>query len=129
MFNIFKKNKEFLSEERHLSNLQNQLDMTPQTLQALLEAGVKEGARLKVEYFFFTNSMDKAEKLGHILAPDSDEVRVGESESDKNIFVTTGWTNPIEITHGSLIRWVGEMCVLGHRNDCEFDGWGTSLDQ
>ena len=109
--------------------MQLQLDMAPQTLSQLRECGVGEDKELKLEFFFFTNTAEKAEYLGKVLVDKGYSCEFGESADNKDIFVTTGWTGPIQMSHENIIEWTGEMCVIGHRNDCEFDGWGTNPGQ
>jgi hypothetical protein len=29
----------------------------------------------------------------------------------------------------SVLNWTETMCRVGFEHDCEFDGWGTLLDQ
>lgn len=130
MFGIFgNKPKVFISEEQHLNNLQSQLAMTPQTLEQLADHGVDENKELKLEYFFYTNTEEKAKNLGRALVETGYSCEYGQSAGDDSIFVITGWTNPIEMEYDKVIEWTGAMCVADHRHDCEFDGWGTNPDQ
>ena len=55
--------KAYVSENKFRENLTNQLSMTPQTLQQLRGYGVNEKKELKLEYFFYTNTKAKADKL------------------------------------------------------------------
>jgi hypothetical protein len=130
MFNIFKKKPTtFLSDKRHIKNLQTQLAMAPKTLEQIRGCGIGENKELKLEFFFYTNTEIKAEQLGQVLVEKGYTCKYCESESDKNLFVITGWSYPIKMTHSDVVTWTGEMCVDGHRNDCEFDGWGTNPNQ
>ena len=130
MFNFFnKKPKIFIDEEKHLANLDRQLIMTPQTVKQLRQHGVDEVKTMKLEYFFYTNTIEKAKALNEVLNTMGYSSEYGESAGDKKLFIVNGWTAPIQMSHNDLVEWTGEMCVVGHRADCEFDGWGTRLDQ
>jgi hypothetical protein len=130
MFKFFNRNpKKFVSEEQHLNNMQSQLSMSPQTLDQLRDVGVDEGRELRLEFFFYTNTSDKAAELAAQLSVEGYKVEYGESASDKNIQIITGWTTPLLMTSDKVNEWTGTMCSLGYRQDCEFDGWGTNPDQ
>ena len=51
------------------------------------------------------------------------------SEGDKNLYVISGWTTRIEMQDSLVIEWAVSMCDVGFKNDCDFDGWGTEIDQ
>lgn len=60
--NITQDNNRYVTEESFINNIQKQVDMTPQTLDRLRKAGVSADKELKLEFFFYTNSDDKAKK-------------------------------------------------------------------
>ena len=130
MFDYFKKKPGvFISDERHITNMQSQLEMTPQTMDQLYEHGVDESKKFKLEFFFYTNTEEKAKDLNGVLLEKGYQSKFDVSASDKKLYVVTGWTVPIQMNLDTVIEWTGEMCIAGHRADCEFDGWGTTLDQ
>ena len=130
MFKIFGvKPKVFITDERHLENMESQMRMLPQTLNQLREYGVDDSKSLKLEFFFYTNTSDKAAALSEKLFENGYESAFEVSASNKKLFIVTGLTTPIQMTADRVIEWAGKMCVLGHRQDCEFDGWGTNPDQ
>jgi len=57
------------------------------------------------------------------------EVEYDISAADKKLFVITGWTSKIKMSEEIVKQWVENMCNLGFKFDCEFDGWGTTPDQ
>jgi hypothetical protein len=42
--------------------------------------------------------------------------------------VITGWTIKMAMVDSALIIWTKQMCDLGYKFDCEFDGWGAEPD-
>ena len=127
MFNIFKSQpRQFMTEKQQQENLESQLSMTPQTIEQLREYGVDDSKKLKLEFFFFTNTSDKAKELNRLLSEKGYDSSFGVSASDTKQQVITGWTTPILMTLEDVLNWTTEMCEMGKATDCEFDGWGTN---
>jgi len=103
--------------------------MTPQTLSQLRELKVDEMCELKLEYFFYTNTIEKSNELVEEIRKLNYSVQNGVSAGDKKLFVVTGWTTKMKMTNQIVNNWTKEMCELGYKYDCEFDGWGTTTDQ
>jgi hypothetical protein len=120
---------QFHSEAQFKENLVRQTTMTPQTLAQLYEYGVSEDSKLKLEYFFYTNSEDKAAALHKALVELGYSGEYGRSDSDDSIYIVTGWTVPINMSKNSAVSWTESMCRLGFEHDAEFDGWGTNPEQ
>jgi regulator of RNase E activity RraB len=121
--------KKFVTEDSYKKNKENQVNMAPQTLKQLRDLGVTETKELKLEYFFYTNSMDKAKSLADVIQKMNYNVKYGKSAGDKKLFVITGWTTKMVMSDLVVIDWTKQMCDLGYKFDCEFDGWGTEPDQ
>src|SRR6185436_7670456 len=94
LFDVFKKNNngQFVTEEQFKSNSDKQVELAPQTLQQLRELGVTADKDLKLEFFFYSNTIDKVEKLSDELKKMNYEVQFGQSQGDKKLFISTGWT-------------------------------------
>lgn len=120
---------QFHSEAQFKENLVRQTTMTPQTLAQLYEYGVSEDSELKLEYFFYTNSEDKAASLHKALVELGYSGEYGQSASDDSIYIVTGWTAPINMSKDSAVSWTESMCKIGFEHDAEFDGWGTNPEQ
>ena len=120
---------QYHSETQFKENLTRQVSMTPQTLAQLYEHGISEDSELKLEYFFFTDSEDKAASLHESLAGMGYSGEYGQSASDDAIYIVTGWTVPIKMDKESAVEWTAAMCKLGFDHDAEFDGWGTNPEQ
>lgn len=130
IFDIFKQaTKRYIGESTHEDNMEGQLQRAPQMLEALYKTGVTDETELKLEYFFYTNAEDKAERLieslkniGYTpeqrLAPDSETTRT-----------ITGWSHPVVMSKEKVSQWISDMCIIGFKEDCQFDGWGTKPQQ
>ena len=131
LFTFFtKKNAgQFISEKQFKSNTANQLQMTPQTLSQLEKYGVTGENELKLEFFFYSNTLDKVERLSIELNKLNYDVKAGQAEGDKSLFIATGWTGKMKMDSHTVMTWTKDMCELGYKFDCEFDGWGTMPDQ
>jgi regulator of RNase E activity RraB len=121
--------KKFVTEDSYKKNKDNQINMAPQTLKQLRDLGVTEAKELKLEYFFYTNSLDKAKTLADEIQKLNYTVKYDKSAGDKKLFVITGWTIKLAMADSVVIDWTKQMCDLGYKFDCEFDGWGTEPDQ
>jgi len=132
IFNFFKpksENGQFVSDSALKKNINKQMQMTPQTLDQLRKYNIAVDKELKLEYFFYTNSAAKAEQLAFEIEKLNYKVESGVSTSDKKLFMVTGWTTKMKMSNEVVIQWTKEMCELGYKFDCDFDGWGTEPDQ
>lgn len=120
---------QFQTEAQFKENVVRRTTMTPQVLARLYEHGVTEETELKLEYFFYTNSEDKAASLHKALVNLGYSGTYGQSASDDSIYIVTGWTTPIRMDRGSAVTWTESMCRIGFDHDAEFDGWGTNTKQ
>lgn len=120
---------QFRSEAQFKENLVRQATMTPHVLSRLYEHGVSEESELRLEYFFYTNSGDKAASLHKVLMDLGYSGEYRRSADDNSIFVVSGWTVPIKMSEESAVAWTESMCRLGYKHDAEFDGWGTNPRQ
>jgi regulator of RNase E activity RraB len=103
--------------------------MSPQTLVQLRKHDVTSEKELKIEFFFYTNTSDKAMHLAKELEKFNYIVQHGVSSGDKRLFIVTGWTTKIKMSEEVVTNWTNQMCEIGYKFDCEFDGWGTNPDQ
>lgn len=123
------KNEIYVSKESFEENFQNQISMSPQTLQKLRSYGVDEYRELKLEFFFYTNLQKKAEALANELKSLGYEVETAASAFADDNTCITGWTTKMKMSETVVVAWTRQMCELGYKHDCEFDGWGTMPDQ
>lgn len=119
----------FVTDEKYRSNLANMLKVTPQTLAQLREHNISDESTLKLEYFFYSNNEDNAIKLVNRLKSEGYSVEFGPSAGDRKLLVVTGWTIPMKMDEANILKWTEDMCNIGYEFDCDFDGWGTNLQQ
>lgn len=130
-FNLFKsfgKNKQFVSNKRYEENLQNQFLFNVETLEQLYKHGVSSEKEQKVEFFFYTDTLEKAQNLTNDLLNKGYEVQHGQSAGGNKLFVITGWTVKMQMDKQTLSEWSKHMCNVGYAHDCDFDGWGTYIE-
>ena len=119
---------QFYTDELFRENLVFQTTMTPKTIEQLSKYGVLEDSELKLEYFFHTNSEEKAASLHGALDDLGYEGGYGESDDGDSLYIVNGWTVPIVMSEASVVGWTESMCYLGFKYDVKFDGWGTTPD-
>lgn len=131
LFNFFKSEskKKFVNESSFKKNRDNQILMTPQTLEQLRNLGIGEEDELKLEYFFYTNSLEKGESLANEIRKMNYTVEYKVSVADKNLYLVNGWTTKIKMSELVVSQWTKIMCELGYEFDSEFDEWGTNPEQ
>jgi regulator of RNase E activity RraB len=121
-------NGQFLTKTAFISNRDKQMQMTPQTIEQLRKLNITVDKELKLEYFFYTNTADKAEKFATEIEKLNYSVEHGLFITKKNLFTVTGWTTKMKMTDEVVKQWTNQMCELGYKFDCKFDGWGTHAD-
>ena len=131
LLDIFKSNGngQFVSDRAFKKNLARQVELAPETLRHLKNYGVSDDSELKLEFFFYARTEDKAQMLAAALKKINYEVEFGKSAGDKKLFIITGLTTKMRMDDWTVQSWAKEMCELGYKFDCDFDGWGTTPDQ
>jgi regulator of RNase E activity RraB len=119
----------FVSELSFKTNRKMQLSMTPLTLNQLRNLGVIEEQELRLEYFFYTNTFEKAKLFADVIGQLNYQVSYGQAAGNKKLYVITGWTSKMKMSNYTVGEWASQMCDLGYKFDCEFDGWGTTPNQ
>ena len=119
----------YKTKEQQQTTRKKQLDWTPQTLEVLRRHGVNDHSFLRLEFFFYTNTKQKAVGLSDQLASLGYSSTVETSASNSKEFLVNGWTTPIKMDEASACEWTASMCDLAADHDCKFDGWGTNPSQ
>ena len=119
----------FQSEAAYTENRSRQLTITSQTLDQLRQHGVTDESQISVEFFFHTDTLEKASRLAGKLMGLGYTSGGGHSAKDKNQVVVTGRTPPMKMDDNTMLDWTRRMCDLGHQLDCEFAGWGANPKQ
>lgn len=121
--------RKFVSETSFNINCDKQIQMTPEILDQLRKLNIVGDKELKLEYLFYTNTAEKAQQLATEIEKLNYTVQQGVSAGDKKLFTVTGWTTTMKMTVEVVKLWTKQMCELGYKFDCEFDGWRTDPDQ
>jgi regulator of RNase E activity RraB len=125
-----KSNKgQFVSESSFSNNCDLQIQMIPKTLDQLRKINAIDDKELKLEFFFYTNTAYKAEQLAAEIEKLNYTVQHGVSAGDRKLLIVTGWTTKMKMADEVVEEWTKQMCELGFKFDCEFDGWGADPDQ
>jgi len=119
----------FVRRRNFIENQKMQIGLAPITLNHLRNYGVCDDKELKIEFFFYSKDQAKADALANKLKERKYEVETVESAGDKSLLLVTGWTTKMKMDDKTVERWTEDMCELGYRYDCKFDGWGTTPDQ
>lgn len=123
------KDSRFVTEEAFKGNSQRQIAALPIVLGVLKKNSLTDTNLRSLEFFFYTNTIGKTKLLAEELQKKEYSVAYRKSGYNKKQFVITGWTRKISIEDNALASWAKEMCELGFKYDCKFDGWGTDVDQ
>lgn len=118
-----KKKKKFVSENDFITNKDKQFRLSIESLVSLRDSEVEEEDELKIDYFFYTDTLEKSQKLEKEIQKLDYIVNHGIASHDKTLFVISGRTTKIKMMHETLKEWIGEMCDLGYKYDCSFDAW------
>ena len=118
-----KKQKRLVSENDFRNNQDKHFRLATESLVSLRDAAVEEEDELKIDYFFYSDTHEKAQKLEKEMKTMDYVVNYGPAPQNKNHFVISGRTTEIKMMHESLSKWVAEMCELGYKHDCNFDNW------
>ncbi len=124
-----RKDSRFVIEKAYKLNSEKHVAGVPKILAVLIEHHVNETNQLQLEFFFYTNTIEKAKLLAAELKNRNYSVEYNTSAHDNKLFVINGRTIKMKIEEKTLVDWAKEMCGLGYNYDCEFDGWGTDIKQ
>jgi regulator of RNase E activity RraB len=119
----------YVTESDFKRNLRIQQKLAPITLDQLRKLGVEDHKELRIEFFFYSKTVDKAEMLTMRLKQLNYETYFSESAGHKHRYLINGWTTEMKMDDQTVANWTTEMCKLGYKFDCEFDGWGTYPEQ
>jgi hypothetical protein len=89
----------------------------------LKEFGIEKSKRESVEFFFFADSENKANKLKTILEDKYDYEVYGIHKS-KDKWSVTGCTPVMSTKTSTIQKWSMQMCDLAFEQEVDFDGWG-----
>ena len=118
----------YITQSKMVENMEEQVKMCRETLGQLYQLNLTPKDKLKLEFFFYTDEKSQAELLASELTALGYRAK-SRLATNGNEYVVNGWTVPIQLEQGQLESWVKQMCELGYKHECEFDGWGTDPTQ
>lgn len=117
----------YVSESRFINVRTNQIAADIAVLDELYKSGIDRTQELRLEYFFYTNSANKAKNLCGVLKKMDYEALYRRSASNNKEYLVTGRTTPVLTQEKEVVLWARNMCEIGYRYDCDFDGWGVEV--
>ena len=128
-FNSFRKHLyRFFSKEEETDAIAIQ----PELNKSLFRLFKKYGGTKKekpVEFFFYTDSEDKACNLAIELAKLHYEIyEIHPPENNNQDWSIIGLTTPLNMNEVEMTKWCEKMIQTGFETDCRFDGWGTLIE-
>jgi|WetSurMetagenome_2_1015567.scaffolds.fasta_scaffold26421_2 regulator of RNase E activity RraB len=118
------KPRRFLTPQDAQRKLEAQSETNAATLDKLALVGVSPEDSFRVEYYFYTDTVQKAKALASDLGRLGYESEYRPSTSREGLTLVTGWTTPMPLSYPVIEGWTRHMVQLGLKYDCEFDGWG-----
>ncbi|NPV47591.1 MAG: DUF2185 domain-containing protein [Armatimonadetes bacterium] len=114
----------------HIRLLCTQLALNPGTWKRLLELGVTPETALRLDFTFRAPDEQQARALAEELSTEGGEAKARRGGLlRRHVWVVEGRTSPTTWTLEKLNDWVHLMVLLGHRHNCAFDGWSTTVDR
>jgi len=83
---------------------------------------------MKLDYWFYTNEQEKAESLAEALRKLKYEVNIQPGGREDRQICISGCTPFMHDADDAMENWVKQMNELGFVHDCEFDGWGSPME-
>ena len=118
-------NNKHVTEIAYKKNIKKQSEMNAATLKQLRKQNVTEESVCKLEYFFYGENEQNAASLSKDLIELGYSSSYKKSVGDSTQYVITGWTSKLKMSNANVNKWTEQMCRLGYKYDCDFDGWGT----
>lgn len=121
-----KRKKQFVSEINFSVNRAKQSHLSIEKLVKLREINVEEEDSFKINYFFNADTAEKAQELTKALLY-LDHAVENKISNKKGLFIIEGQSTPVKMMHEILRKWAEDMCDLGYKYDCDFEGWEVKI--
>jgi hypothetical protein len=118
-----KSKKQFVSELDFMINRGRQSHTAIALLVELRELNIEEEDELKIDFFFYTDSLEKSQKVAKEIKNLNYNLSKEISTNPKNLYEIAGRTTEMRMMHEILKKWAIDMCELGYKYDCAFDRW------
>lgn len=118
----------FVSDKNLKANIEEKIKMIPKTIEELRKLNVSENDEMRIEYFFYSNSIKNAKLLANEIQKLNYSFHLDVFPEKKHLTLLSGFTSKIKLEHDVIKEWTIQMCNLGYRFDCIFDGWELNLE-
>lgn len=118
-----KQKKQFVFELDFKTNRGRQSHLAIERLVSLRESNIEEDDELKAHFVFYTDTVEKAQKLVKELIGLNYFVQQDLSTDNRKLFTVKGKSTPMKMMHEVLRKWAVDMCDFGYKYDCEFESW------
>lgn len=112
---------QFFSKEMYESEIG--LDVNEDVLERIYSDGVKPTDKFGIEFFFITDSQQKAQSLSQRLISDFSSYSDVNVEETEDYWEVTGITSLIEMSITEINNWNQLMWDIGYEYDSKLDGW------
>jgi hypothetical protein len=100
-----------------------ELEVNRDVLERIYADGIKPTDILPIEFYFLTDTKEKAVLFGdHLISkfPEYENIEIDDYDGD---FEISGITDPKKMNLESVNEWNKTMWHLGYKFDCKLDGW------
>jgi len=115
------KRKHFIDDKEFKNILEEQIQISQQKIEEYLKSNFDADKTFKIEYFFITNTKNKAEKFCSVIRNLNYSSQYIYSPVMK-LFLLTG-SIEMKVSEDAIMHWTKEMCELGYKFESKFDGW------
>lgn len=108
--------------KKHEAHRKEMVDASVAVLEQILADGVQESEARQLEYFFYAENSEAAEKMQQWVTDGKYDTKPIEQKDGR--FLVNGFSTPKKMDVASVKNWVHNMCNAGLKNDCKFEAWG-----
>jgi hypothetical protein len=99
------------------------LDINKDVLERIYGDNIHPTDKLKVNFAFITDTIEKAENFAQILKSTYKNYTDFNVSAYEELYEVTGLTEKIQMNLREINEWNKEMWDLGFIYDCKLDGW------
>lgn len=114
------------SSDPYEQNKQHQVQMSELTLQAVVQM-VGTEKPLPVRAAYFGKDLEKVKWLAATMNKRGYNAAIEPAVDSPGEYHVTVQVPPMKMELSSVQKWVAEMCDLGSKQECMFDGWQAEL--
>jgi hypothetical protein len=117
----------FVTEEAFEDCLEEQETIAQFAIEHYTMIGQEKGTELDVDFYFSTNTKEKAEIFLGEMAKRGFHGCLSTPRPPDNLYSVVLTKTKVAITENNLTILAREMCKIGYVFDCSFDSWGMGF--